>query len=85
MQIYEGERQIASKNSKLGVFAINGLRQGMAGTVSVSLTLSIDLNGMLHATADHEVFLIIIKFALLSFAQLISIRYSILSIIPCTP
>ena len=54
-QVYEGERQIASKNNRLGTLHIDGLSRGKAGNVVVKLTFEIDKNGILKVSATHKV------------------------------
>jgi len=53
-KIYEGVRMVASANRLLGSWTVNGLPSGAAGDVFVSLTLELDRNGILHASAEHE-------------------------------
>jgi len=53
-RLYEGERKLVANNSFLGSLDINGLPKDMAGRVGVELTLDIDQNGLLHATAKHS-------------------------------
>jgi molecular chaperone DnaK (HSP70) len=47
---------LATKNNLLGELRITGLPPRMAGSVDVKLALDIDVNGILHATATHNVF-----------------------------
>jgi molecular chaperone DnaK (HSP70) len=58
VQIYEGERKLVAKNNLLGEFSITGLSPGMAGTAKGQLTLKIDGNGILKASANHNVLFI---------------------------
>ena len=55
LKVYEGERQIASKNNLLGEFAIELEKMGMAGTVKVKICMEIDENGLLHLHYKHNV------------------------------
>ena len=55
LKVYEGERQIASKNNLLGEFAIELEEMGMAGTVRVKICMEIDENGLLHLHYKHNV------------------------------
>ena len=45
-KVYEGERKIASKNNFLGTLFFDGLTPGVAASVKVLLTMSIDRNGV---------------------------------------
>ena len=55
LKVYEGERQIASKNNLLGEFSIKMEEMGMAGTVKVKICMEIDENGLLHLHYKHNV------------------------------
>lgn len=55
LKVYEGERQIASKNNLLGEFSIKMEKMGMAGTVKVKICMEIDENGLLHLHYKHNV------------------------------
>jgi molecular chaperone DnaK len=51
--IYQGEDPDALNNIKIGEFLVEGLQNVEAGNV-VTLTLSLDLNGMLHVSAQEK-------------------------------
>jgi len=52
--IYEGERPIAKKNSKLGQMILSGIPPAPAGVPQVDVTFRIDTNGILHVTAQDQ-------------------------------
>ena len=52
--IYEGERPLVQDNRKLGKFTLNDLPPGPAGTVHFTVSLNIDLNGILTVTSVVE-------------------------------
>ncbi len=51
--IYQGEDPDALNNIKIGEFLVEGLQDVEAGNV-ITLTLSLDLNGMLHVSAQEK-------------------------------
>ena len=52
-QVFEGERLIASKNTRLGSFTIDVPKKAV-GEIEVPLTMSIDRNGILVAYAEYD-------------------------------
>src|SRR4029078_6828094 len=51
IQVYHGERDIASYNKKLGMFELTGLPPAPRGVPQIEVTFDIDANGILHVTA----------------------------------
>ncbi len=51
--IYQGEDPDALNNIKIGEFLVEGLQDVEAGNV-ITLTLALDLNGMLHVSAQEK-------------------------------
>ena len=52
IEVMQGESDVASENTKLGEFVLNGIRRAAAGTVAIEVTFIIDSNGMLTARAE---------------------------------
>eukprot|EP00929_Paragymnodinium_shiwhaense_P122495 TRINITY_DN9529_c0_g1_i1.p1 TRINITY_DN9529_c0_g1~~TRINITY_DN9529_c0_g1_i1.p1 ORF type:complete len:743 (-),score=171.61 TRINITY_DN9529_c0_g1_i1:447-2675(-) len=50
--IFEGERPIAAKNSKLGEMVLSGIPPAPIGVPQIEVTFRIDANGILHVTAE---------------------------------
>ncbi|KAL7696684.1 heat shock protein 70-related protein [Lotmaria passim] len=51
-QVYQGEREIASKNQLMGQFELNGIPYAPRGVPKVEVTFDIDANGICHVTAQ---------------------------------
>src|SRR5690349_2024093 len=51
IELYQGEGQDVIENRKLGQVVLDGLPQGPAGSVRIELTLTIDVESILHVTA----------------------------------
>ncbi|HSY16473.1 MAG TPA: molecular chaperone DnaK [Jatrophihabitantaceae bacterium] len=51
IQVYQGERDIASYNKKLGMFELTGLPPAPRGVPQVEVTFDIDANGIVHVSA----------------------------------
>ncbi|MEU0084393.1 molecular chaperone DnaK [Streptomyces sp. NPDC006274] len=51
IQVYQGEREIAAYNKKLGVFELTGLPPAPRGVPQVEVAFDIDANGIMHVTA----------------------------------
>jgi molecular chaperone DnaK len=51
IQVYQGEREIASYNKKLGMFELTGLPPAPRGVPQIEVTFDIDANGIVHVTA----------------------------------
>ena len=51
IQVYQGEREMASANKKLGTFELTGLPPAPRGIPQVEVTFDIDANGIVHVTA----------------------------------
>jgi molecular chaperone DnaK len=51
IQVYQGEREIAAYNKRLGVFELTGLPPAPRGVPQVEVTFDIDANGIVHVTA----------------------------------
>jgi molecular chaperone DnaK len=51
IQVFQGEREIASQNKKLGMFELTGLPPAPRGVPQVEVTFDIDANGIVHVTA----------------------------------
>ena len=50
-QVLEGERPLASQNTKLGQFDMGGIPLRPAGEVKIEVTFSLDEDSILHVTA----------------------------------
>jgi len=51
IQVYQGERELASANKRLGTFELTGLPPAPRGVPQVEVTFDIDANGIVHVTA----------------------------------
>jgi molecular chaperone DnaK len=51
IQVYQGERDIASYNKKLGMFELTGLPPAPRGVPQIEVTFDIDANGIVHVHA----------------------------------
>ncbi|MFG2192079.1 molecular chaperone DnaK [Streptomyces sp. NPDC048639] len=51
VQVYQGEREIAAYNKKLGMFELTGLPPAPRGVPQVEVTFDIDANGIMHVSA----------------------------------
>jgi molecular chaperone DnaK len=51
IQVYQGEREFAAYNKKLGMFELTGLPPAPRGVPQVEVTFDIDANGIVHVTA----------------------------------
>ena len=51
IQVYQGEREIASYNKKLGMFELTGLPPAPRGVPQIEVTFDIDANGIVHVSA----------------------------------
>ncbi|MBO1331070.1 molecular chaperone DnaK [Streptomyces sp. VRA16 Mangrove soil] len=51
IQVFQGEREIAAYNRKLGVFDLTGLPPAPRGVPQIEVTFDIDANGIMHVSA----------------------------------
>jgi molecular chaperone DnaK len=51
IQVYQGEREIAAYNKKLGVFDLGGLPPAPRGVPQIEVAFDIDANGIMHVSA----------------------------------
>jgi molecular chaperone DnaK len=51
VQVYQGEREIAAYNKKLGMFDLTGLPPAPRGVPQIEVTFDIDANGIMHVSA----------------------------------
>ncbi len=51
IQVYQGEREIAAYNKKLGMFELTGLPPAPRGVPQIEVTFDIDANGIVHVSA----------------------------------
>ena len=51
IQVYQGERDIAAYNKKLGMFELTGLPPAPRGVPQIEVTFDIDANGIVHVSA----------------------------------
>ena len=51
IQVFQGERDIAAHNKKLGMFELTGLPPAPRGVPQIEVTFDIDANGIVHVTA----------------------------------
>src|SRR5258708_1036280 len=51
IQVYQGERELASHNKKLGMFELTGIPPAPRGVPQISVTFDIDANGIVHVSA----------------------------------
>ena len=51
IQVYQGEREMASHNQQLGTFELTGLPPAPRGVPQIEVTFDIDANGIVHVSA----------------------------------
>jgi molecular chaperone DnaK len=51
IQVFQGEREIANANKRLGMFELTGLAPAPRGIPQIEVTFDIDANGILHVAA----------------------------------
>jgi molecular chaperone DnaK len=51
IQVYQGEREMAAYNKKLGMFELSGIAPAPRGIPQVEVTFDIDANGIVHVSA----------------------------------
>jgi molecular chaperone DnaK len=51
IQVFQGEREIAAYNKKLGMFELTGIPPAPRGVPQIEVTFDIDANGIVHVTA----------------------------------
>ena len=51
IQVYQGEREMAAYNKKLGMFELTGLPPAPRGVPQIEVTFDIDANGIVHVRA----------------------------------
>ncbi|KAA9153066.1 molecular chaperone DnaK [Amycolatopsis acidicola] len=51
IQVFQGEREIAAQNKKLGMFELTGLPPAPRGVPQIEVAFDIDANGIVHVTA----------------------------------
>ncbi|GAA1415371.1 molecular chaperone DnaK [Streptomyces thermospinosisporus] len=51
IQVYQGEREIAAYNKKLGMFELTGIPPAPRGVPQIEVTFDIDANGIMHVSA----------------------------------
>ncbi|GAA0920219.1 molecular chaperone DnaK [Streptomyces thermoalcalitolerans] len=51
VQVYQGEREIAAYNKKLGMFELTGIPPAPRGVPQIEVTFDIDANGIMHVSA----------------------------------
>ncbi|MQY34539.1 Chaperone protein DnaK [Streptomyces sp. RB17] len=51
VQVYQGEREIAAYNKKLGMFELSGIAPAPRGVPQVEVAFDIDANGIMHVSA----------------------------------
>ncbi|MEV6210741.1 molecular chaperone DnaK [Kitasatospora sp. NPDC051914] len=51
VQVYQGEREIAAYNKKLGMFELTGIAPAPRGLPQIEVTFDIDANGIMHVAA----------------------------------
>ena len=54
IKIYQGDREIATQNTLLGEFVIEGLRPAPAGKPEIVVSFDYDTSGMLHVAAEER-------------------------------
>ena len=54
IQVYQGEREIASHNKLLGSFELGGIAPAPQGVPQIEMTFDIDANGIVHVTAKDK-------------------------------
>lgn len=53
-QVFEGERPMTKDNHLLGKFDLTGIPPAPRGTPQIEVTFEIDVNGILHVTAEDK-------------------------------
>ncbi|NDB08228.1 MAG: molecular chaperone DnaK, partial [Actinobacteria bacterium] len=51
IQVYQGEREMAAYNKKLGMFELTGIAPAPRGIPQIEVTFDIDANGIVHVSA----------------------------------
>jgi len=51
IQVFQGEREIAAYNKKLGMFELTGIAPAPRGVPQIEVTFDIDANGIMHVSA----------------------------------
>ncbi|CAM5725568.1 Chaperone protein DnaK [Streptomyces glaucescens] len=51
VQVYQGEREIAAYNKKLGMFELTGIAPAPRGVPQIEVAFDIDANGIMHVSA----------------------------------
>jgi molecular chaperone DnaK len=51
IQVFQGEREIASRNKKLGTFELTGIAPAPRNVPQIEVTFDIDANGIVHVSA----------------------------------
>jgi molecular chaperone DnaK len=51
IQVYQGEREIAAYNKKLGMFDLTGIAPAPRGIPQVEVSFDIDANGIVNVSA----------------------------------
>jgi len=51
IQVYQGEREMAAYNKKLGTFELTGIAPAPRGVPQIEVTFDIDANGIVHVSA----------------------------------
>ena len=54
IQVFQGEREIASHNKLLGSFELTGIPPAPRGVPQIEVTFDIDANGIVHVTAKDK-------------------------------
>ncbi|MEV4670214.1 MULTISPECIES: molecular chaperone DnaK [Actinomadura] len=54
IQVYQGEREIAARNKKLGTFQLTGLPPAPRGVPQIEVTFDIDANGIVNVSAKDQ-------------------------------
>lgn len=54
IQVYQGEREIAAHNKKLGMFELTGIPPAPRGVPQIEVTFDIDANGIVHVSAKDK-------------------------------
>ena len=52
IQVYQGEREMAPQNKKLGMFELTGLPPAPRGVPQIEVTFDIDANGIVHVSGQ---------------------------------
>jgi molecular chaperone DnaK len=54
IQVYQGEREMAAYNKRLGTFELTGLPPAPRGVPQIEVTFDIDANGIVHVSAKDQ-------------------------------